>query len=162
MIGTANVLEETMIGIVDVREAMTMMNTTTGIEYEEEEVLVLVVVELEQLVLEKEKESSLILEVAVGSVIMIAIGREKGSESEETETVNENASMWTMIARENEIVNATEREASVVQGEIETLLDLLPESKVAVNRREAVCMSGIETWTMICRRKVARHCNATT
>lgn len=67
-----------------------------------------------------------------------------------------------MIATENETVNATVREASVVLGEIETLLGLLPESKVAVNRREAVCMSGIETWTMIYRREVARHYNATT
>lgn len=99
MIGTANVLEETMIGIVDEREATTMMNTTTGIEYEEEaveeEVLVLVVVEMERLPVERAKESSLILGMAVGSVIMIGIGREKGSESEseETVTVNENVIM---------------------------------------------------------------------
>lgn len=163
MIGTANVLEETMIGIVDAREAMTMRSSTTGIEYDEEEVLV--VVEMEQPVVvevERAKESSLIPEVAVGSVIMIAIGREKRRESEETETVNENASMQTMIVTENEIVNATVRVASVVLGEIKTLLGLLPDSKVAVNWREPVCMSGIGIWTMICQRKVVRHYNATT
>jgi hypothetical protein len=67
-----------------------------------------------------------------------------------TETGNEIA---------NAIENETGREASVVLGERETLLGLLREEKVAVKRREVVCMSGIEILSMMCQRIVERQYN---